>query len=146
MAIRAIKATNATKGIKVNKDVPTCKETKDIPMCDCTVIHQDVIDKVAGQMPDKDLFMGLTELFKAFGDNTRLRIIYALSEAEMCVCDLSTLLGMTQSAISHQLRVLKNTGLLKYDKQGKIVYYSLDDEHVRSIFQQGIEHVGHIGR
>jgi ArsR family transcriptional regulator, lead/cadmium/zinc/bismuth-responsive transcriptional repressor len=120
--------------------------TKDVPICDCTVIHQEVIDGVAENMPGKQLFMGLTELFKAFGDNTRLKIIYALSESEMCVCDLSALLGMTQSAISHQLRVLKNTGLLKYDKKGKIVYYSLDDEHVRSIFQQGIEHVGHIRR
>ncbi|MCI8285176.1 MAG: winged helix-turn-helix transcriptional regulator [Firmicutes bacterium] len=111
--------------------------------CECHDVHMDVINMVGEQMLDKDTFAEMVELFKAFSDNTRLRILFALSESELCVCDISELLGMSQSAISHQLRVLKSTDLVKFEKRGKQVYYSLDDDHVRRIFKQAFEHVKH---
>ncbi len=83
----------------------------------------------------------MAELFKVFGDSTRIRILYALTAAEMCVCDIAALLGMTQSAISHQLRILKNARLVKHRKHGKVVFYTLDDDHVAHIFAQGLQHV-----
>jgi len=92
-------------------------------------------------MPSEENLYDVAELFKVFGDTTRIKIICALFEAEMCVCDIANLLGMTQSAISHQLRVLKQARLVKYRREGKIVYYSLDDEHVRHIFNQGLAHI-----
>lgn len=92
-------------------------------------------------MPSKEDLYDVAELFKVFGDTTRIKIICALFEAEMCVCDIAQLLGMTQSAISHQLRVLKQARLVKYRRDGKIVYYSLDDEHVKYIFNQGLAHI-----
>jgi ArsR family transcriptional regulator len=85
--------------------------------------------------------MALAEFFKVFGDSTRLKILYALSMSEMCVCDLAALLSMSQSAISHQLKVLRQTRLIKYRKDGKVVYYSLDDDHIRRVFEQGLAHV-----
>jgi len=92
-------------------------------------------------MPQEETLYDLAELFKVFGDSTRIRILWALDEAEMCVCDISVLLNMTQSAISHQLRVLKQAKLVKNRKEGKVVYYSLDDEHVKQIFDQGLTHI-----
>lgn len=92
-------------------------------------------------MPREELLYDLAELFKVFGDTTRIKILCALFEAEMCVCDIAALLGMNQSAISHQLRVLKQARLVKYRKDGKVVYYSLDDEHVKHIFGQGLVHI-----
>ena len=92
-------------------------------------------------MPGDEALFDLAELFKIFGDTTRIRILYALFEAEMCVCDIAQLLGMTQSAISHQLQVLKKSKLVKYRRQGKTVFYSLADAHVRAILGQGMEHV-----
>ena len=118
-------------------------QKQDAPKCECTIIHNDVIDKVRKDMPAADSLYNLSELFKSFGDQTRLRILFALSQEEMCVCDISALLDMTQSAISHQLRVLRNVKLVKYIKRGKVVYYSLDDDHVKGIFKQGLEHVYH---
>lgn len=115
----------------------------DIPTCDCTVIHHDIIEKVNEKMPEADSLYELSELFKSFADQTRLKILFALSEEEMCVCDIAALLNMTQSAISHQLRVLRNVKLVKFAKRGKVVYYSLDDDHVNAIFKQGLEHVEH---
>ena len=109
--------------------------------CDCTVIHQDIVDKVKEDMPIEENLYDLAELFKVFGDTTRIKILYALSSSEMCVCDIAFLLNMTQSAISHQLRVLKQAKLVKYRKDGKIVFYSLDDEHVKTVFDQGLLHV-----
>ncbi len=94
-------------------------------------------------MPKEEKLYDLAELFKVFGDTTRIKILCALFEEEMCVCDIAALLGMTQSAISHQLRVLKSAGLVKYRKQGKIVYYSLDDDHIENIFDQGFNHINH---
>jgi DNA-binding transcriptional ArsR family regulator len=119
------------------------KINDEAPKCDCNVIHQDVVDQVKEQLPDWGSLYALSELFKSFADQTRLKILFALSTQEMCVCDLASLLDMTQSAVSHQLRVLRNVRLVKYHKQGKIVYYSLDDDHVNAIFKQGLEHVAH---
>ena len=112
-----------------------------IEICKCTIIHDDIINSVKANMPQEESLYDLAELFKVFGDSTRIKIIYALFSSEMCVCDITALLNMTQSAISHQLRVLKQARLVKYRKDGKIVYYSLSDEHIKRIFDQGFEHV-----
>lgn len=117
------------------------KEYEQIERCDCDVIHEDVVNQVKSKMPQEETLYDLAELFKVFGDSTRIKILWALDEAEMCVCDIAVLLNMTQSAISHQLRVLKQANLVKSRKEGKIVYYSLDDEHVRQIFDQGLIHI-----
>jgi ArsR family transcriptional regulator len=109
--------------------------------CSCSVIHEDVVNRVKEIMPEEELLYDLAELFKVFGDTTRIKILWALFEADMCVCDIANLLGMNQSAISHQLRVLKQARLVKYRKDGKVVYYSLDDEHVKHIFDQGLIHI-----
>jgi ArsR family transcriptional regulator len=112
-----------------------------VPKCDCTVIHEDVVNIVKSKMPADERLYDLAELFKIFGDSTRVRILWALNESEMCVCDISVLLNMTQSAISHQLRILKQANLVKNRKDGKVVYYSLKDEHVKHIFDQGFIHI-----
>ncbi|MDF2548222.1 MAG: regulatory protein ArsR [Anaerosolibacter sp.] len=111
--------------------------------CNCNIIHEDVVNRVKQVMPQEEKLYDLAELFKVFGDTTRIKILYALFENEMCVCDIAVLLGMNQSAISHQLRVLKQAGLVKFRKDGKVVYYSLDDEHVKNIFDQGFVHITH---
>ncbi len=113
----------------------------DIEHCDCTVLHQDIIERVKQNMPQEEKLYDLAELFKVFGDSTRIRILWALEREEMCVCDIAYLLNMSQSAISHQLRTLKQARLVKFRREGKVVYYSLDDEHVRHIFDQGLEHI-----
>jgi ArsR family transcriptional regulator len=115
--------------------------TKIFDKCDCNVIHEDVVNRVKKALPDEEALLNLAELFKVFGDTTRVRIISALIHAEMCVCDIASLLGMTKSAISHQLRALRQTKLVKYRKEGKVVYYSLDDDHVATLFAQGLLHV-----
>lgn len=117
------------------------KYNLDIDRCDCTVIHEDIVNTVRNNMPEEGTLYDLAELFKVFGDPTRVKILWALDEAEMCVCDIAVLLNMTQSAISHQLRVLKQARLVKSRKDGKVVYYSLDDEHVKEIFDQGLIHI-----
>jgi ArsR family transcriptional regulator len=114
---------------------------KDIEICTCSTIHEDVVEKVKKLIPPEEALYDLAELFKVFGDSTRIKIICVLFESEMCVCDIAALLKMTQSAISHQLRVLKNARLVKYRKEGKVVYYSLDDKHVKQIFDQGLIHI-----
>lgn len=114
---------------------------KIIERCDCKVIHEEVVNSVKNSMPDEENLYDLAELFKVFGDTTRIKILYALFASEMCVCDIAALLNMTQSAISHQLRVLKQARLVKYRREGKIVYYSLDDDHVKQIFEQGLHHI-----
>ena len=106
--------------------------------CDYIHVHEDIVDQVNASMPDEEI---LYELFKIFGDSTRIKILYVLFESEMCVCDIAQLLGMTQSAISHQLRALKQSKLVKYRREGKTVFYSLADGHVRTILDQGMEHV-----
>jgi len=109
--------------------------------CDCNVIHQEVIDQVKTTLPHQNNIQDLADLFKVFGDPTRVKILSALFSAEMCVCDMATLFNMTQSSISHQLAVLKQARLVKYRKEGKVVYYSLDDNHVQQIFNQGLIHI-----
>ncbi|HKL79099.1 MAG TPA: metalloregulator ArsR/SmtB family transcription factor [Mobilitalea sp.] len=110
-------------------------------ICDCEVIHAEVVDKVRKVMPKEDELYDLADFFKVLGDSTRARIIWALDESEMCVCDLAVLLNMTKSAISHQLRSLRMSNLVKYRKEGKVVYYSLTDDHVKAIFEKGLEHI-----
>jgi ArsR family transcriptional regulator len=110
-------------------------------VCDCDVIHDEVVDRVRTKMPDSKDFSDLANLYKMYADNTRLRILWALSQEDMCVCDLAVLLNMTQSAISHQLKSLRLTNLVKNNKQGKIVFYSLADDHIRDIFTKGFEHI-----
>lgn len=100
-----------------------------------------LVEHLADQMPDIDTLYDLAELYRVFGDTTRIRILYALFESEICVCDIARVLNMTMSAISHQLRVLKSAGLVKYRREGKTCYYSLADDHVKTIIGQGIEHV-----
>ncbi|HVI42765.1 MAG TPA: metalloregulator ArsR/SmtB family transcription factor [Anaerovoracaceae bacterium] len=117
------------------------RKLQEIERCDCDVIHEDVVNHVKDKMPQEETLYDLAELFKVFGDSTRVKILWALDEAEMCVCDISFLLNMTQSAISHQLRVLKQAKLVKNRKEGKIVFYSLEDEHVKQIFDQGLIHI-----
>ena len=116
-------------------------ENKQVPQCDVTVIHQDVVDRVKEKLLPDELMAQIAEFFKVFGDSTRIRILQVLFEAEMCVCDIAYLLNMTQSAISHQLRVLKQAGIVKYRKEGRVVYYSLDDDHIEAIFDQGYQHI-----
>ncbi len=114
---------------------------KKISICEITTIHEDVIQKVKENMPEEDVLYSLGEFFKILGDGTRIKILNALFYSEMCVCDIAALLGMTQSAISHQLRVLKQGRLVKHRKEGKSVYYSLDDEHIKHIIEQGLTHI-----
>lgn len=109
--------------------------------CECVCVHQEIVDSVTAHMPEEEKLYDLAELFKIFGDSTRVKILYVLFEQEMCVCDIAELLHMTQSAISHQLRVLKQSRLVKFRREGKTVYYSLADSHVRTIINQGMEHI-----
>lgn len=113
----------------------------DIARCDSIQTHDDILEKVTQDLPEDEILYDLAELFKIFGDSTRIKILYVLFESEMCVCDIAALLGMTQSAISHQLRLLKQSKLVKYRREGKTVFYSLADGHVRTILGQGMDHV-----
>lgn len=106
-----------------------------------SVIHQDVIDKVKAELPADEILYDLAELFKVFGDSTRIKIICALFEKELCVGDLSAVLNVSQSAVSHQLRTLKQARLVKFRRDGKVIYYSLDDDHIKNIFNAGYQHV-----
>lgn len=114
---------------------------EDVECCDFLHAHEDLVESVRRRMPEEDTLYNLTELFRIFGDSTRLRILYVLFESEMCVCDIAALLGLTQSAISHQLRALKSARLVKSRRDGKTVFYSLADEHVKTIIDQGLDHV-----
>ena len=114
---------------------------KDIEVCCSNELHEDIVDSVRAKMPDTEMLYELAELFKVFGDTTRVRILYALSAQQMCVCDIADLLDMTHSSISHQLRVLKQARLVKFRKEGKTVFYSLDDCHISQIFSCGLEHI-----
>jgi Predicted transcriptional regulators len=109
--------------------------------CETTEIHEDLLEIVNRQMPPEEELYDLAELFKVFGDSTRIRILFVLFEAEVCVCDLAEALHMTQSAISHQLKILKNSRLVKSRREGKSVFYSLADSHVRTMIDQGREHI-----
>lgn len=122
--------TNNTKNID---DAVEC--------CDCNEVHEDLLKIVNETMPEETELYDLAELFKVFGDSTRIRILFVLFEAEVCVCDLAKVLNMTQSAISHQLRILKQNKLVNSRRDGKSVFYSLADGHVRTIIAQGREHI-----
>lgn len=112
-----------------------------IELCEDFEVHEELLSRVREGMPDRERLSALAELFKVFGDCTRIRILFALSEAEVCVCDLAQALDMTPSAISHQLRILKNSRLVRSRREGKSVFYSLSDDHVRTVIRQGMEHV-----
>lgn len=111
---------------------------------ECNVINSEIVKSVKAKIPKDEIIYDIAELFKVFGDSTRIKIICALMEEELCVCDIASIVKTTQSAISHQLRVLKQAKLVKYRKEGKIVYYSLDDSHVSQILMKGREHVEEI--
>lgn len=117
------------------------EERERIERCDCDVIHENVVDAVKQLMLEEETLYDLAELFKIFGDSTRIKILWALEEAEMCGCDIAYLLNLTQSAVSHQLRILKQSNLVKSRREGKIIFYSLSDEHVKQIFEQGLKHI-----
>ncbi|WP_297520728.1 metalloregulator ArsR/SmtB family transcription factor [uncultured Clostridium sp.] len=119
-----------------NENIDKC-----IDRCEENAIHGEVVLRVREKLPKEETLYDLAELFKVFGDSTRIKILCSLFEAEMCVCDIATTLGMSQSAVSHQLRVLKNAKLVKFRKEGKAVYYSLDDDHVKHIFNEGLNHI-----
>ncbi|MFR8233383.1 MAG: ArsR/SmtB family transcription factor [Clostridia bacterium] len=110
-------------------------------LCEITIIHEDVVKKVKKIMPEDDEIYDLAEFFKVFADSTRMKMIYALMENELCVCDLANIVNTTQSAISHQLKILRQSKLVKFRKEGKVVYYSLDDEHISQIVKKGREHI-----
>lgn len=114
---------------------------RDEMFCDCEVIHAELVDAVKNKMPDESEIFDLSDFFKILGDSTRAKIIWALDESEMCVCDLAVLLNMTKSAISHQLRLLREENLVKNRREGKVVYYSLSDDHIKEIFEKGLEHI-----
>ena len=112
---------------------------ENLPLCDTHEAHHEIIDGI--KLPDDEHFFDLAEFFSVMGDSTRIKILYLLFEGELCVCDISEKLGMSMSEISHQLRVLKNARLVKYRKQGKSVLYSLDDDHIKTIINMGVEHI-----
>lgn len=113
----------------------------EVECCDTVAVHDGTIEAVKQRMPGEETIQELADFYKVFGDATRVRILCVLLQAEVCVCDLAELLGMTQSAISHQLRVLKQMKLVKNRREGKTVYYSLADGHIQTIISQGMEHI-----
>ena len=112
-----------------------------IEACSFLCVHEDVVAQVRAHFPREEHLVRLADLFKTFGDGTRVRILYVLLKAEVCVCDLAALLGMTQSAVSHQLRILKQARLIKSRRDGKTVFYSLADDHVATLLRNGMEHI-----
>lgn len=117
-----------------NKD--TC-----VDRCDCNILHLSIVEKVEKELISEEKTKDLAGFFKVFGDPTRIKILNALSINEMCVCDIAYLLKMKQSAVSHQLRVLRTARLVKYRRDGKTIFYSLNDEHVQTVFKQGLDHI-----
>lgn len=108
---------------------------------DFLAVHEDVVKRVLETQPEDEYLYDLAELFKVFGDTTRIKILYALLESELCVGDIAQILGLSQSAVSHQLRILKDSKLVKFRRNGKIIFYLLDDDHVRNMISMGMEHV-----
>ena len=113
----------------------------DVECCEQLEVHEELLSIVRAKMPPEETLYDLAELFKVFGDSTRIRILFVLFEAEVCVCDLAEALGMTQSAVSHQLRILKQAQLIRARRDGKTIFYSLADDHVATLLRQGMEHV-----
>lgn len=116
-------------------------ELENAPRCEEDCVHENLVTTVQQGLPEDEVLYDLAELFKMFADSTRVKILYALFESELCVCDIAKVLSLTQSAVSHQLRILKGGKLVKYRRDGKTVFYSLADDHVRSIIELGMEHI-----
>ena len=114
---------------------------KAIMCCDCGIIHEETVQEVKKTMMKDEDFADISDFFRIFADSTRIKILWALDKSEMCVCDIASLLGMTKSAVSHQLKVLKDTRLLKSRREGKVIFYSLSDDHVKDIFEKAVEHI-----
>lgn len=110
-------------------------------LCEGEVIHEEMVKKVRKLFPADEILFDLSDFYKIFGDTTRVKILYALDKSELCVCDISALLGMSVSAVSHQLRTLREADLVRSTRQGKVIYYSLADDHVKSILECGLEHI-----
>ncbi|MBR3761673.1 MAG: winged helix-turn-helix transcriptional regulator [Lachnospiraceae bacterium] len=116
-------------------------ERENIELCEFLHVHEDVVEEVKQHMPEEDKLYDLADFFKVFADSTRIKILYVLLMHEMCVCDLAGILGASQSAVSHQLRTLKQMDLVRSRREGKTVFYSLADDHIKSILSQGLEHI-----
>ena len=112
-------------------------------VCDCSIIHKDMVEDTIKKMPEDSIFYKLADFFKIVGDPTRVRILWALNQNELCVCDIANVLGMSKSSISHQLGALRRSNIVKCRKEGKTVYYKLDDDHVQKVFELGLEHINH---
>lgn len=112
-------------------------------ICDCEMIHEAVVEDTRRKMLEENEYLRLSTLFKMFGDGTRVKILHALEQNEMCVCDLASLLGLTKSAVSHQLKALRLSNLVKFRRDGQVVYYSLADDHVKYILDIGFDHIHH---
>ncbi|MCR4947619.1 MAG: metalloregulator ArsR/SmtB family transcription factor [Treponema sp.] len=113
-------------------------------VCECEIIHEDVVKRVKATFPKDEMIFDLADFYKIFGDTTRVKILYALDKSELCVCDISALLAMSISAVSHQLRTLRESNLVRTKRQGKVIYYSLADDHVKSILECGIDHISEL--
>ncbi|MBQ4644513.1 MAG: winged helix-turn-helix transcriptional regulator [Clostridia bacterium] len=112
-------------------------------ICDCNMVHKEMVQDTLSKMPENETLNNLADLFKIMGDTTRCKLLFALLQNEMCVCDLANVLSMSKSSISHQLSKMKDVGLVKCRKEGKTVYYSLDDCHISEIFEVGLKHINH---
>lgn len=116
-------------------------ESEKVDVCEFLHVHDEVVADVKSQLPDEDALYDLADFFKVFADSTRIKMLYVLLMHEMCVCDLANTLGVSQSAVSHQLRTLKQMDLVRSRREGKTVFYSLADDHIKSILSQGLEHI-----
>ncbi len=109
--------------------------------CDCEVLHEETVEKVKKSMADDETVADISDFFRIFGDSTRIKILWALDKSELCVCDIAALISMTKSAVSHQLKVLRDARLVKSRREGKVIFYSLADDHVKDIFEKAVEHL-----
>ena len=125
----------------IGKELKMAQEIKTVQDSEYLAAREDVVKKVLDSQPAEEYLYDLAELFKVFGDSTRIRILYALFESELCVSDMAQLLGISQSAVSHQLKILKDAKLVRFRRDGKIIFYMLDDDHVRTMLSMGMEHV-----
>ena len=117
------------------------KHLENPPLCECDEVHADIVEKRRANMPEESELYELSDFFKILGDSTRINILFAIDGAPMCVCDIAELLGMTKSAVSHQLKILRQSDLITYRKSGKNVFYTLADDHVRDIIEKALEHI-----
>lgn len=131
----------SSRDIRIGKVMEMTEKNTEMECCETVEVHEELLEIVNEKMPPEETLYNLAELYKVFGDSTRIRILFVLFEAEVCVCDLARALSMTQSAISHQLRILKQNKLVKSRREGKSIFYSLADDHVRTIIAQGLDHI-----